>query len=123
MSVKTYSRAKEGSKKLSENFKVSEFKCKDGSDKILVDEALVDVLQDIRDHFGKAVNINSAYRTESYNKEEKKGRPIANPLLAKGWPPSPVNSQWVGSSLPAQGNGLSRKQPCGSTGERRDLTV
>lgn len=69
MSVKTYSRAKEGSKMLSANFKVSEFKCKDGSDKILVDEALVDVLQDIRDHFKKAVNINSAYRTESYNKK------------------------------------------------------
>ena len=29
----------------------------------------MDVLQDIRDHFKKAVNINSAYRTEAYNKK------------------------------------------------------
>lgn len=69
MSVKTYSYEKDRNKKLSANFKVGEFRCKDKSDKILISEELVKVLQDIRDHFGKAVRINSAYRTEAYNKK------------------------------------------------------
>lgn len=69
MSVKTYSYEKDRNKKLSTNFKVSEFRCKDKSDKILISEELVKVLQDIRDHFKKAVKINSAYRTEAYNKK------------------------------------------------------
>lgn len=69
MSVKTYSLKKDGSKKLSENFTVSEFACKDGSDKILIDTELVNVLQKIRNHFGKPVTINSAYRNPSYNKK------------------------------------------------------
>lgn len=65
--VKTYSLAKDGEKYLSKNFQVKEFKCKDGSDKILIDDRLVILLQKIRDHFGKPVNINSAYRTPTYN--------------------------------------------------------
>ena len=69
MGVKTYSVKTDGSKKLSTNFKVSEFKCNDGSDKVLISDELVSLLQDIRDHFGKAVVINSAYRTETYNKK------------------------------------------------------
>ena len=48
--VKTYSLKKDGSKKLSQNFTVSEFACKDGSDKVLIDTTLVDVLQKIRNH-------------------------------------------------------------------------
>lgn len=69
MGVKTYSVKTDGSKKLSTNFKVSEFKCNDGSDKVLISDELVAMLQNIRDHFGKAVFINSAYRTETYNKK------------------------------------------------------
>lgn len=65
--VKEYSLAKDGEKYLSKNFQVKEFKCKDGSDKILIDSRLVELLQKIRDHFGKPVNINSAYRTPTYN--------------------------------------------------------
>ena len=65
----TYSLKKDGSKKLSANFKVSEFACKDGSDSIIIDLELVSVLQKIRDHFGKAVTINSAYRNAAYNKQ------------------------------------------------------
>ncbi|MEG1537341.1 MAG: D-Ala-D-Ala carboxypeptidase family metallohydrolase, partial [Clostridiales bacterium] len=59
--------AKDGNKQLSRNFKVREFSCKDGADKALVDDALYTALQKIRDHFGKAVTINSAYRTASHN--------------------------------------------------------
>lgn len=65
--INAYSKAKDGAKKLSSNFKVSEFACKDGSDAILVAPRLVMVLQTIRDHFGSAVTINSAYRTPQYN--------------------------------------------------------
>ena len=50
------------------NFKIREFRCKDGSDSILIDSQLVRMLQDVRSHFGSAVSITSAYRTESYNK-------------------------------------------------------
>lgn len=69
MSVKTYSLKKDGNKKLSDNFAVSEFKCKDGSDQILIDTDLVDILQKVRSHFGKPVTINSAYRNATYNKK------------------------------------------------------
>lgn len=67
--IKAYSRAKEGNVKLSNNFKVNEFRCKDNSDVIFIAPDLVDILQAIRNHYGKAVNINSAYRTPTYNKK------------------------------------------------------
>lgn len=68
-SVKEFSLAKDGDEKISLNFRVREFRCKDGSDKILIDVDFVqNVLQKIRDHFGTSVKINSAYRTPSHNK-------------------------------------------------------
>lgn len=63
-----YSKCKEGDRKLSENFRVREFACSDGSDPIFVDPRLVQVLQSIRTHFGKPVTIHSAYRTTAKNK-------------------------------------------------------
>lgn len=65
--VKEYSLKKDGEMNLSENFKVKEFACKDGSDKILIDDKLIDILQKIRYKFQKPVKIISGYRTESYN--------------------------------------------------------
>lgn len=67
--VKSYSVKKDGSTYLSDNFKVREFACNDGSDTVLISEELVDLLQKIRDHFGVAVTINSGYRTSAYNKK------------------------------------------------------
>lgn len=67
--VMVYSLSKDGNTKVSENFKVKEFKCKDGSDVILISPELVTILQRIRHHYGKAVYINSAYRTPTYNKK------------------------------------------------------
>lgn len=68
--VKEYSLLRDGEIQISKNFKVKEFRCKDGSEKILVDvDFVVNKLQLIRDHFEKPVTINSAYRTESYNKK------------------------------------------------------
>lgn len=66
--VKVYSKAKEGNVKLSKNFTVKEFACSDGTDTVFISLALANLLQKIRDHFGKAVIINSAYRTEAHNK-------------------------------------------------------
>ncbi|MBE5877062.1 MAG: DUF882 domain-containing protein [Lachnospiraceae bacterium] len=69
MNINAYSRAKQGNQKLSKNFKVREFACKDNSDVVFVAPELVEVLQKIRTHFGKPVTINSAYRTPAYNKK------------------------------------------------------
>lgn len=69
VSVKAYSLAKDGNKKLSDNFRVKEFACEDGSDVIFIAPALVTILQKVRTHFGKAVTINSAYRTPTHNKK------------------------------------------------------
>ena len=67
--VKAYSKAKDGNKKLSANFRVREFACRDGSDVIFISDGLVQVLQAIRMHFNRPVTINSAYRTPAYNKK------------------------------------------------------
>lgn len=66
--LKAYSKKKDGNKKLSANFKVKEFACTDGSDPIFIDTDLVNILQKVRNHFGKAVTITSAYRTPGKNK-------------------------------------------------------
>lgn len=68
MTIKAYSKAKDGNKKVSTNFRVREFACTDGSDPIFIDTELVNVLQKIRTHFGKSVTITSAYRTPAKNK-------------------------------------------------------
>lgn len=68
--VKEYSLARDGEMQISKNFKVKEFRCKDGSDKILIDtDFVMNKLQKIRDHFSAPITINSAYRTELYNKK------------------------------------------------------
>lgn len=68
MTLRAYSKAKDGGTKLSANFKVREFACTDGTDPVFIDSDLVAVLQKIRDHFGRSVTITSAYRTPSRNK-------------------------------------------------------
>ena len=63
-----YSLTKDGEKYIAKNFQVEEFRCKDGSDEILIDVDFVrDKLQKIRDHFGVPITINSAYRTSAHN--------------------------------------------------------
>lgn len=69
MALNVYSYTKDGTKFLSSNFRVREFRCKDDTDPIFVDSDLVDILQKVRDHFGKAVTITSAFRTASHNKK------------------------------------------------------
>ena len=74
--VKTFSLKKDGDKFILKpdgsptNFRVREFKCKDGSDTILIDvDFVVHYLQKIREFWGQPVIIVSAYRTEMYNKK------------------------------------------------------
>lgn len=68
ITINAYSKAKDGNKKLSTNFRVKEFACTDGSDPIFIAPELVKILQKIRTHFGKSVTITSAYRTPTKNK-------------------------------------------------------
>lgn len=68
ITVRAYSKAKDGGKKLSDHFVVREFACRDGSDPVFVSAELVEVLQAIRNHFGKPVIVSSGYRTPGYNK-------------------------------------------------------
>ena len=67
MAIKQYSLKTDGAKQLSPAFRVREFRCRDGTDTILIDEGLVVLLQCIREHFGKPVTITSGYRTASHN--------------------------------------------------------
>lgn len=63
MALQAYSLARDGSTALSPHFCVREFRCKDGSDPVFIDTALAELLERIREHFGKPVTITSAYRT------------------------------------------------------------
>ena len=67
MALQAYSLARDGSTALSPHFCVREFRCKDGSDKILLSPETVKIIQSVRDYFGKPVTITSAYRTPAHN--------------------------------------------------------
>ncbi len=67
--VVTFSYREHGNLLLSRNFKVREFRCKDGSDEILIDMQLVRYLQQIRDWAGGSITVSSGYRTPSHNKK------------------------------------------------------
>lgn len=107
-SVKIYSKNYDGAKAVSANFKVKEFACSDGSDTIIISPELVTILQKIRSHFGAAVTINSAYRTESHNKkvggatysQHKYG--IAADIVVKGVNPLDV-AKYAETLMPAFG--------------------
>lgn len=111
MSVKTYSLAKDGDTKLSENFTVREFRCKDGSDRILISPQTVKILQSVRDYFGKSVHINSAYRTPAYNKKvggasaSQHIKGTACDIVVKDVPPEAV-AAYLEEHYPVSGIGL-----------------
>ena len=67
MAIKQYSLKADGARKLAPGFKVREFRCRDGSDVVMIDQTLVVLLQAIREHFGKPVTITSGYRTAAHN--------------------------------------------------------
>ena len=71
--IKKYSLKKDGADRLTPHFRVREFRCKDGSDKILIDDKLPRLLEQIRVYAEAAVTITSAYRTEAYNARPEVG--------------------------------------------------
>ena len=56
--------------KISENFNSTEFDCHGNGccRETVIDLEMVDILQEIRNHFGKAVTVNSGYRCKVHNK-------------------------------------------------------
>ena len=66
--VKVYSLKVEGSRQITEHFRVYEFACSDGSDVVFISTALVEILENIRQRFGATVTVTSGYRTVSYNR-------------------------------------------------------
>jgi uncharacterized protein YcbK (DUF882 family) len=53
---------------LSEHFDRSEFACHDGCGRDSIDAETLRVVERLRDHFGAAVTINSAFRCENHNR-------------------------------------------------------
>ncbi len=116
MAIKEYSLAKDGAKQLSPAFRVREFRCRDGSDAIMIDQTLVVLLQCIREHFGKAVTITSGYRTAAHNAAVG-GAKSSQHLLGRAadiqvagvpsrtWPPTPKACCPAGRRGPLPGQG------------------
>lgn len=107
--VKVYSKKREGNTKVSANFKVKEFACKDGSNIVVISPELVKLLQDIRTHFGKAVTITSGYRTVNYNSkvsgssaESKHCKGLAADIKISGVSPKTV-AGYVETIMPDSG--------------------
>jgi uncharacterized protein YcbK (DUF882 family) len=72
----TYSYKYAAEKRLSPHFRVREFHSKhDPSDLVKVDEKLLTLLENIRNHTGKPVHINSGYRSPEYNATLKNASP------------------------------------------------
>lgn len=92
-----YSLFNQGTQHVSEHFKIKEFAQKDGRcDKVLIDSELVEVLEDIREHFNAPVIITSGYRTPEYNakiggaKNSQHTKGTAADIQVKGVPASNV---------------------------------
>lgn len=92
--------------KISQHFGVWEFKCKDNSRVIVLDKALVELLEIIRLHYNKPLHINSGYRTVQYNASLKNSSLKSQHILGKAadiWlndvSPKQLYS-WLDSSYP-----------------------
>lgn len=72
----TFSYKYAAEKLLSPHFRVREFHSKhDPSDIVKVDERLLTLLENIRNHVGKPVHLNSGYRSPEYNATLKNASP------------------------------------------------
>ena len=113
MALQAYSLARDGSTALSPHFCVREFRCKDGSDPVFIDTALAELLERIREHFGKPVTITSAYRTPAHN--AKAGGAKVQP--APVWP----GSGYPGAGRERGGRSRLRRKPDAGPGRRGTL--
>lgn len=92
-----YSLFNQGAHRVSAHFKIKEFAQKDNRcDKILIDSELVEVLEDVREHFNAPVIITSGYRTPEYNakvggvKNSQHTKGTAADIQVKGFPANKV---------------------------------
>ena len=86
--VKVYDRVTEGNKHITPHFQVKEFACSDGSRVVFISDDLVNLLENIRVHYGKPLHITSGYRTVAYNAKQKGSSPKSqhcNGLAADIW--------------------------------------
>ncbi len=91
--------------RLTDNFRLSEFKCKDGTDvpEDLMEnvQLLCDNLQVLRDHIGKPIRVISGYRSPKYNrriggaKRSQHMQAKAADIKVKGMTPSEVKAEIV----------------------------
>lgn len=110
MAIITY--PKTDSKKLSENFKVSEFSCHGNGccSTVKIDEKLVEYLQKIREHFDKPITVSSGYRCEKHNKRiggataSRHMKGMAADIVVKDVPPAEVAK--YAESIGVKGIGL-----------------
>lgn len=58
-----------GDIKISKNFKLSEFICKEGKREVKLDMELVLLLQALRERISKPISVVSGYRSTAYNKK------------------------------------------------------
>ena len=64
--IKVYT-TEQNNEKISEHFKVREFRCKDESTIIFVDDYMVQILEMLRKKLEKPIIITSGYRTPTHN--------------------------------------------------------
>lgn len=89
--------------KLTKNFSLSEFACKDGTpvpdDKIDNVKKLAQNLQVLRDEIGEAVFLNSGYRSPAYNKKIGGAKDSQHPkakaadITAKSYTPKQLHAR------------------------------
>ena len=65
--IKCYIMDTDKNEKIGKYFTAKEFRCRDGSQIIFVDDYLVSILDILRNKIGKPVIINSGYRTPEWN--------------------------------------------------------
>ena len=69
MMIREFDKRREGNYPITEHFKVSEFACKDGSNKLKVDIEGVIMLEEGRQIIKRPITVVSGYRTAEYNKQ------------------------------------------------------
>lgn len=66
--IKHFNLYRDGNIRLSQHFKVKEFRCKDGSETIMIDLDLIPILESLFVNLDcKAINITSGYRTPAWS--------------------------------------------------------
>ena len=112
--IRKYSLAKNGAKLLAPDFKVRELRCRDGSDTVMVDDALMLLLQCIREHFGKVVT--NYQRLPHGSAQRGRGRCQEQPA------PAGPGGGHPGAGRERGGRGRLRRKPDAGLGRRWPLS-